>query len=115
MYLGTDAIADRDLGFALARKATPTNPFGKSETQRSLLPTGTPQGPKRVAHRIIETNEKIIGGGSGSGGSGGEYNQGNKRMRPSSPPRGADRDRDTLGRTFFSSSSVLATSYFDLG
>ena len=31
MYLGIDAIADRDLGFAMARKATATNSLGKSE------------------------------------------------------------------------------------
>jgi cleavage stimulation factor subunit 3 len=99
MYLGTDVIADRDLGFALARKATAANPLGKSETQQSLISTGTPQGTKRVAspdyRNKREDNRGAGGGGGGSGGSGGDYNQGNKRMRPSSPPRGADRDRET--------------------
>ena len=96
MYLGIDAIADRDLGFALARKATPANPLGKSETQHSLMSSGTPQGTKRVAspdyRNKREDNNRGVGG---SGGSGGDYNNpGNKRMRASSP-RGADRDRET--------------------
>jgi len=97
MYLGIDAIADRDLGFALARKPTPANPLGKSETQHSLLSSGTNQGTKRGAspdyRNKREDNNRGLGGG---GGSGGDYNNpGNKRMRASSPPRGADRDRET--------------------
>lgn len=105
MYLGIDAIADRDLGFALARKATAANPLGKSETQQSLISSSTPQGTKRVAspdyRNKREDNNRGVGGGGGggggggSGGTGGDYNQGNKRMRPSSPPRGVDRDRET--------------------
>lgn len=98
MYLGTDAIADHDLGFALARKPTSTNPLGKSETQQSLMLSSTPQGTKRAAspdYRNKREDNRAAGGGGGSGGSGGDYNQGNKRMRPSSPPRGADRDRET--------------------
>jgi cleavage stimulation factor subunit 3 len=94
MYPGTDAIADRDLGFALARKATPANPLGKSETQQSLSSTGTPQGTNRVASPDYRNKREDNRGGGGSG-SGGECNQGNKRMRPSSPPRGADIDRET--------------------
>ena len=97
MYLGTDAIADRDLGFALARKPTPANPLGKSETQQLLMSTGTPQGTKRVAspdYRNKREDNRGVGGGGGGGGSGCDYSQGSKRMRPSSPTRGADRDRE---------------------
>jgi len=96
MYLGTDAIADRDLGFALARKATAPNPLGKSETQQSLMSSGT-QGTKRVAspdYRNKREDNRGVGVGGGGGG-GGDYSQGSKRMRPSSPPRGVDRDRET--------------------
>jgi hypothetical protein len=87
MYLGTDAIADRDLGFALARKAIPANPLGRSEPQQS-----TPQGTKRASPDYRNKREDTRGGGSGDEY---KYNHGNKRMRPSSPPRGADRDRET--------------------
>ena len=95
MYLGIDAIADRDLGFALARKVTNANPLGKSETQQSLTSTGTPQGTKRVASPDYRNKREDNRGAGGSGGNGGDYNQGNKRLRPSSPPRGVDRDRET--------------------
>jgi cleavage stimulation factor subunit 3 len=94
MYLGIDAIADRDLGFALARKGTATNSLGKTETQHSLMSTGTPQGTKRVASPDYRNKREDNRGVGGGGGSGGDY-PGNKRMRPSSPPRGADRDRET--------------------
>jgi cleavage stimulation factor subunit 3 len=94
MYLGIDAIADRDLGFAMARKATATNSLGKSETQQSLISSG-PQGTKRMASPDYRGKREDNRGSGGSGG--GDYNnQGNKRMRPSSPPpRGVDRDRET--------------------
>jgi len=49
MHLGIDAIADRDLGFAMARKATATNLLGKSETQQSLISSAASQGTKRMA------------------------------------------------------------------
>jgi cleavage stimulation factor subunit 3 len=95
MYLGIDAIADRDLGFAMARKATATSSLGKSETQQSLLSSGPQQGTKRMASPDYRSKREDNRGGSG--GSGGDYNnQGSKRMRPSSPPpRGVDRDRET--------------------
>ena len=92
MYLGIDAIADRDLGFAMARKATATNPLGKSETQQSLMSSGLHQGTKRVASPDYRSKREDNRGGSGGSG---DYNQGSKRMRPSSPPRGVDRDRET--------------------
>ena len=92
MYLGIDAIADRDLGFAMARKATATNSLGKSETQQSLMLSTTPQGTKRNASPDYRSKREDNRGGSGGSG---DYNQGNKRMRPSSPTRGVDRDRET--------------------
>ncbi|KAF8189661.1 hypothetical protein BJ912DRAFT_966052 [Pholiota molesta] len=67
MYLGTDAIADRDLGFAIARRGHGAGGgIGRAETSTSLLP-------------------------------GGEYAAGHKRLRPQSPaPRGgAERERET--------------------
>jgi cleavage stimulation factor subunit 3 len=92
MYLGIDAIADRDLGFAMARKATATNSLGKSETQQSLMSSATPQGTKRMASPDYRSKREDNRGGSGGSG---DYNQGSKRMRPSSPSRGVDRDRET--------------------
>ena len=95
MYLGIDAIADRDLGVAMARKATATNSLGKSETQQSLMSSGLTQGTKRNASPDYRGKREDIRGGSGGGGGSGDYNQ-SKRMRPSSPPpRGVDRDRET--------------------
>ena len=91
MYLGIDAIADRDLGFAMARKATATNSLGKSETQQSLMSSGPTQGTKRMASPDYRSKREDNRGGSG------DYNpQVSKRMRPlSPPPRGVDRDRET--------------------
>ena len=44
IYLGTDAIAARDLGFAMARKAN-TSSLGRTETQTSLQSGNTPAAP----------------------------------------------------------------------
>jgi len=101
MYLGTDAIADRDLGFAIARRVTNTS-VGRTETSTSIL-TGSQQ-----------TNTAPHGHGAGAGsskpqrgatpehrkredGRGGDYSAGHKRPRPISPPppRGPDRDRES--------------------
>ena len=92
MYLGIDAIADRDLGFAMARKATATSSLGKSETQQSLILSSTPQGTKRMASPDYRNKREDNRGGSGGSG---DYNQGSKRMRASSPARGVDRDRES--------------------
>ncbi|KDR71055.1 hypothetical protein GALMADRAFT_254221 [Galerina marginata CBS 339.88] len=97
MYLGTDAIAERDLGFANARRGTTasSNSLGRTETSQSLL-TGsqttntTPSHGKRPPspgdHRKRED------------GRGGDYAAGHKRARPSSPVRGPDRERERDGR-----------------
>jgi cleavage stimulation factor subunit 3 len=93
MYLGIDAIADRDLGFAIAHKATATSSLGKSETQQ---PSGPLRGTKRMASPDFRSKREDNRGGRGDGGSGESYDQGSKRMRPSSsPPRGAYRDRES--------------------
>ena len=111
MYLSIDAIVDRDLGFAMARKATATY------WERTRLNNRSCHLVHRNARnewlpRVVGAIEKITGGGGG----GDDHNQGNQQMRPSSPPRGVDRDRETRWEgAFFSSSSVLATSYFGLG
>jgi hypothetical protein len=65
--------------------------LGKTETQHSLMSTGTPQGTRQVASLDYWNKREDNGCGSGSG----DDYPGNKRMRPSSPPRGADRDRET--------------------
>lgn len=121
-YLSIDAIASRDLGFTLARKANAqTNgsvagepsserrsaPLGRSETQQSLSSIGaTPGG---VTHKRASSPDYTLGarkrdesrerGLPGRGGS--DYGVGHKRMRPMSPPgrvgerdRERDRDRD---------------------
>ena len=75
----------------MARKATATNSLGKSETQQSLI-SSTPQGTKRMASPDYRSKREDNRGGSGGSG---EYSQGSKRMRASSPTRGADRDRET--------------------
>ena len=37
IYLGMDAIAAHDLGFAIARKGAARNGIGRTETQQSLV------------------------------------------------------------------------------
>ena len=104
MYLGTDAIADRDLGFAIARRAHPSgagSTLARTETSTSLLTasqgntSGTAAAPsttqqaqnKRAAsppeHR--KRDESRTGGVQGAGS--GEYSSGHKRARPQSPAR----------------------------
>ena len=55
--MGIDAIADRDLRFAMAPKATATSTLGKSETQQSI--SGLNQGTKRWRRLNVGTKEKI--------------------------------------------------------
>ncbi|KAG5637435.1 hypothetical protein H0H81_004594 [Sphagnurus paluster] len=94
IYLGTDAIAARDLGFAMARKATSgAQPLGRSETQQSLVSTGAVNNSnganathKRPASPDYRKREERGGGG--------DYSQSHKRARPLSPPPRSDRDRD---------------------
>ena len=86
MYLGTDAIADRDLGFAVARRTTGSNSVGRTETTQSgpASQNAQPAPPKRAAspdHRKRDDGRM------------GEYGA-HKRLRALSPVRGADRDRD---------------------
>ncbi|KAF5371988.1 hypothetical protein D9615_008143 [Tricholomella constricta] len=97
IYLGTDAIAARDLGFAMARKATTAQPLGRSETAQSLSSTGGGGGGgttssnnnaphKRPASPDYRKREERGGGG--------DYSQSHKRARPLSPPPRGERDRD---------------------
>ena len=63
MYLGIDAIADRDLGFAMARNATATSTLGKSETQQSI--SGLNQGTKRMTSPDYRNKREDNRDGSG--------------------------------------------------
>ncbi|KAF8720570.1 hypothetical protein AX14_010937 [Amanita brunnescens Koide BX004] len=120
MYLGVDAIASRDLGFATSKKAggasssavstssTGGPPLGRTETQQSLLGTSTTTplsgapsfgaGLKRPSSTEGYNRKRDDSRGRGGGPS---VDHGHKRMRemsPGRPERGrmreGDRDRD---------------------
>jgi cleavage stimulation factor subunit 3 len=55
------------------------------------MSSATPQGTKRMASPDYRNKREDNRGNGGSG----DYNQGSKRMRASSPTRGVDRDRET--------------------
>ena len=88
IYLGTDAIADRDLGVAFARRSSATS-VGRNETVQSALPSSQASGPppKRPASPDYRKRED---------GRAGDFGGGHKRLRGMSPPpgRGPDRDRE---------------------
>ena len=89
IYLGTDAIAARDLGFAMARKGN-TSSLGRTETQTSLQ-SGTTAAPsaKRPSSPDYRKRDDSRSG---------EYSQGYKRMRAASPARGGaapERERES--------------------
>ncbi|KAF8890420.1 hypothetical protein BD779DRAFT_1622535 [Infundibulicybe gibba] len=87
MYLGTDAIAARDLGFAMARKSSQPSGVARAETQQSLLGNHTPGNThKRPSSPDYRKREERGGG---------DYSQGHKRPRPTSPPRERDRERES--------------------
>ncbi|RDB20367.1 mRNA 3'-end-processing protein RNA14 [Hypsizygus marmoreus] len=96
IYLGTDAIAARDLGFAMARKAT-AQPLVRNETPQSLIASSSTAngGISTSAHKRPSSPDYRKREDRGSGG---DYSQGHKRARPLSPaPAGRgerDRDRD---------------------
>ncbi|KAG6910176.1 hypothetical protein DXG01_012625 [Tephrocybe rancida] len=89
-YLGTDAIAAQDLGFALARKAPQA--LGREASQS--IPAATTSGnapsssnPKRPASPDYRKREERGGGG--------DYSQSHKRARGMSPPAPrSERERD---------------------
>lgn len=95
IYLGTDAIAARDLGFAMARQAGATSShngssLGRTETQQSLLstPTGQSGTPNNKRPSSPDYRKRDDRGPA-------EYGPpAHKRARPLSPPRDRDRDRD---------------------
>lgn len=122
MYLGTDAIADRDLGFAIARRALPTGPSNslppRTETSNSVVtsqantsgvlaqPPTSSQTHKRAAspdHRKRDEGRSSgPPGGGGGGGGGSEYASGHKRARPQSPNRERETRWDGPSRRRFS-------------
>ncbi|KAF9530907.1 hypothetical protein CPB83DRAFT_919848 [Crepidotus variabilis] len=99
IYLGTDAIADRDLGFAYARQSR-ANGVGRTETVQSISSQPLSQPTKRPASPDYRNPKREDapnppGGGAGAGGRG-DYGVGtHKRARAGSPAgRGPDRERD---------------------
>lgn len=89
IYLGTDAIADRDLGFAIARRSTASS-LGRTETSQSLFSGSQPQAQPATKRAASPDYRKRDDGRAG------DYSGGHKRVRPSSPPpaRGPDRGPD---------------------
>ncbi|EAU82402.2 mRNA 3'-end-processing protein RNA14 [Coprinopsis cinerea okayama7 len=104
MYLGTDAIAARDLGFSMAKRAgtsasSSNNSLGRTETSGSLL---TGLGPSNAAKRPASPDNYRNPKRDDKGG---DYGAGHKRARgPASParereiPPPRDRDRDVQMR-----------------
>ena len=99
IYLGTDAIAARDLGFAMARQVGTTgssSTLGRTDTVQSLLSNSNHQtgggttSQKRPAspdYRKRDDRPSI------------DYGPAHKRPRPMSPIRDRDRERwDAPGR-----------------
>lgn len=88
IYLGTDAIADRDLGVAFARRSSGTS-ASRHETGQTALPAsqGSTAPTKRPASPDYRKRDD---------GRAGDYGGGHKRVRGMSPApgRGPDRDRD---------------------
>ncbi|PPR07843.1 hypothetical protein CVT24_002988 [Panaeolus cyanescens] len=116
MYLGTDAIADRDLGFAMARRGTSSSngtstSLGRSETSQSLLNIPSTLNPSSSNNGNTGPSSGRQGGPSTQAqnkrpaspdygkrdDSRGDFGSGYKRQRPLSPGpggRGGDRDRE---------------------
>lgn len=95
MYLGTDAIAARDLGFAMTRPTGPggsSNSLTRTDTQQSLLSNSNHQtggGTNNTSHkrpaspdyRKRDDRPPV------------DYGSAHKRPRPMSPIRDRDRER----------------------
>lgn len=93
-YLGTDAIAARDLGFAMARQggaasATGSNFGGRTETQASLNNASGSSSHKRATSPDHKRRDDR-GADYGPGG----YKRQRAMSPPPPPPRDRDRDRD---------------------
>ena len=99
IYLGTDAIAARDLGFAMARQvgtAGSSSTLGRTDTVQSLLSNSNHQtgastiSQKRPASPDYRKRDDRPPG---------DYGLAHKRIRPSTPVRDRDRERwDAPGR-----------------
>ncbi|PPQ85222.1 hypothetical protein CVT24_006493, partial [Panaeolus cyanescens] len=116
MYLGTGAITDRDLGFAMARRGTSSS----NGTSTSLGRSGTSQSLLNISSALNPTSSSNNGNTGTSGRQGGpstqtqnkrpaspdygkrddsrgDFGSGYKRQRPLNPGpggRGGDRDRE---------------------
>ncbi|KAH6884709.1 hypothetical protein BKA70DRAFT_137594 [Coprinopsis sp. MPI-PUGE-AT-0042] len=89
IYLGIDAIAARDLGFSMAKRAGPSNPPGRSEASGSQA---APSGNRTAPPSKRPASPDYHRGGNTNGHSKDDYGAGHKRARgPLSPLRG-DRD-----------------------
>ncbi|KAG6856078.1 hypothetical protein H0H87_007608, partial [Tephrocybe sp. NHM501043] len=96
-YLGTDAIAAQDLGFAMARKSAQS--LGRSDTLQLSNPPATssgsaPANPSTNAITNIKRPASPDYRKRDERGGGGDYSQSHKRARGNSPPPRNDRDRD---------------------
>lgn len=91
IYLGTDAIADRDLGVAFARRSSGTS-VGRHETAQSVLPASQSSAPPPQKRPASPDYRKRDDGRAG------DYSGGHKRVRAMSPMPGRAPDRDRDGR-----------------
>jgi len=93
IYLGTDAIASRDLGFAMARQtgaAGSSNSLTRTDTQQSLLSNSNHQtGGGNTSHKRPASPDYRKRDDRPSS----DYGSAHKRPRPMSPPI-RDRDRE---------------------
>ncbi|KAI0922183.1 hypothetical protein AcW1_004043 [Taiwanofungus camphoratus] len=96
-YLGTDAIAVRDLGFVFGRPGSNSasrsngSSLGRTDTQLSLISTqamSQPQTTPSSSKRPSSPDHRRRDEGRSS-----DYGPPPKRQRPTSPPRERDRDR----------------------
>jgi cleavage stimulation factor subunit 3 len=95
-YMGTDAIAARDLGFSMARQpgagatAGSSGPLARTDTQQSLISSSNYQtGGGSTAHKRPASPDYRKREDRGSS----DYGSGHKRPRALSPPRDRDRER----------------------
>lgn len=96
IYLGTDAIADRDLGFAMARRAGSSNTIGRTETGLSVPTNSQATTPGNSLHHTSSGNKRPASpdGRKRDDGRSNDHGPGHKRARANSPPRAQERDRE---------------------
>ncbi|KAF9567671.1 Suf-domain-containing protein [Agrocybe pediades] len=98
IYLGTDAIAERDLGFAIARRgnvAATSASFDRLNASQGSLAnlqnsSSSMSQPSHSNNKRAASPEHRVKREEGRG----DYAAGHKRPRPASPARPSERDRD---------------------